>query len=210
MENTDKRKSLIPGWLIDKELIEVYINLKPKKQTFVQKYVISFNASKACAEAGYSEKTAYSQGQRLLKNVEVSKIIEAYQKHQKDENQDEVEKLRDFLKAVTYSDVLELYDDDGVLKSLKDLSPSIRAAIAAIEFTHNQKGEILTRIKLKDSIRAAELLGKHFGIFKEDNLNVQEKIKGGINLYIQEVEQKADEILERIQSQIKERNDGKY
>ena len=35
------------------------------------------NATQAAKNAGYSEKTAYSQGQRLLKNVEVQKKLDA-------------------------------------------------------------------------------------------------------------------------------------
>jgi|GEM_PF-6511294 len=35
------------------------------------------NATQAAIRAGYSEKTAYSQGQRLSKNVEVAEAIEA-------------------------------------------------------------------------------------------------------------------------------------
>jgi len=45
--------------------------LTPKQQLFIKNYVIDSNATKAAERAGYSKKTAYSIGQRLLKNVEV-------------------------------------------------------------------------------------------------------------------------------------------
>lgn len=38
--------------------------------------LFDLNATQAAIRAGYSEKTAYSQGQRLLKNVEVAEAIE--------------------------------------------------------------------------------------------------------------------------------------
>lgn len=50
--------------------------LNAKQQAFIQEYLKDFNATKAAIRAGYSEQTAYSQGQRLLKNVEVNKKIE--------------------------------------------------------------------------------------------------------------------------------------
>lgn len=50
--------------------------LTPKQRQFVQEYLIDLNATRAAARAGYSEKTAYSSGQRLLKNVEIQTEIQ--------------------------------------------------------------------------------------------------------------------------------------
>lgn len=50
--------------------------LTPKQEAFVQEYLIDFNATQAAVRAGYSSKTAYSIGQRLLKNVEVQEYLE--------------------------------------------------------------------------------------------------------------------------------------
>ena len=44
-------------------------SLTSKQKQFCQEYLIDLNATKAAARAGYSQKTAYSQGQRLLSNV---------------------------------------------------------------------------------------------------------------------------------------------
>ncbi|MBX0319764.1 terminase small subunit [Shouchella clausii] len=49
--------------------------LNQKQELFVQEYLQCFNATKAAIAAGYSEKTARSQGQRLLTNVDVKKKI---------------------------------------------------------------------------------------------------------------------------------------
>ncbi len=45
--------------------------MTPKQERFVQEYLIDANATQAAIRSGYSEKTAYSAGQRLLKHVEV-------------------------------------------------------------------------------------------------------------------------------------------
>ena len=47
----------------------------PRSSDFVDEYLVDLNATQAAIRAGYSEKTAYSIGQRLLKNVEVQKMI---------------------------------------------------------------------------------------------------------------------------------------
>nr|WP_317412977.1 terminase small subunit [uncultured Solibaculum sp.] len=58
--------------------------LTDKQQRFVDEYLIDLNATQAAIRAEYSSKTAYSMGQRLLKNVEVQAAIqEAQNKRQK-------------------------------------------------------------------------------------------------------------------------------
>jgi phage terminase small subunit len=51
------------------------VSLTPKQQAFVDAYLVEPNATKAAIAAGYSKKTAYSAGGRLLKNVEVSAAL---------------------------------------------------------------------------------------------------------------------------------------
>ena len=50
-------------------------NLTPKQERFCEEYLIDLNATQAAIRAGYSEKTAYSAGQRLLRNVEIQNRI---------------------------------------------------------------------------------------------------------------------------------------
>jgi phage terminase small subunit len=50
--------------------------LNDAQAAFVREYLKCFNATQSAIRAGYSEKTAYSQGQRLLKHVEVSAAID--------------------------------------------------------------------------------------------------------------------------------------
>ena len=60
-----------------KNLKEALARLKTDKQrVFVQEYLIDLNATQAAIRAGYSEKTAYSIGQRLLKHVEILTAIQ--------------------------------------------------------------------------------------------------------------------------------------
>ena len=50
-----------------------HLNLKQRK--FIDEYIITGNATQSAKNAGYSEKTAKSQGQRLLTNVDISSAI---------------------------------------------------------------------------------------------------------------------------------------
>ena len=55
-------------------------SLNPKQRAFCIEYIKDHNATQAAIRAGYSEKTAYSQGQRLLKNVEASRFVAELEK----------------------------------------------------------------------------------------------------------------------------------
>jgi predicted GIY-YIG superfamily endonuclease len=50
-------------------------NLKEKQEIFCQHYAVSHNAAQSAREAGYSQKSAYNQGYRLLKISEVMNRI---------------------------------------------------------------------------------------------------------------------------------------
>ncbi len=50
--------------------------LSDQHKAFADKFIECGNATEAAKAAGYSEKTAYSQGSRLLKNVDISAYIQ--------------------------------------------------------------------------------------------------------------------------------------
>lgn len=80
-------------------------DLSPRKMIFVTEYIKNGgNATQAAIAAGYSEKTAYSQGSRLLKDVEVQQYL----------NKTEQNLNRD-LRTMFAEDAVEAY---GVLKNI--------------------------------------------------------------------------------------------
>lgn len=56
--------------------------LSAKHKCFCEEYLVDLNATQAAIRAGYKEKTARSQGQRLLTNVDIQKYIAELQKKQ--------------------------------------------------------------------------------------------------------------------------------
>ena len=58
--------------------------MNERQQRFADAYLENPNATKAAEAAGYSRKTAYSQGQRLLKNAEVAAYIRERQEQAAD------------------------------------------------------------------------------------------------------------------------------
>ncbi|MEL6895363.1 MAG: terminase small subunit [Planctomycetota bacterium] len=50
--------------------------LTPKQEAFCREYLIDLNRTQAAIRAGYSARTARSQGQRLLTKVDIQKFVE--------------------------------------------------------------------------------------------------------------------------------------
>jgi phage terminase small subunit len=64
-----------------------------KYQIFVLAYVNTFNATQAAISAGYSKKTAYSQGNRLLKNDEVRLLLDEQIKKLRERMSDDASRI---------------------------------------------------------------------------------------------------------------------
>lgn len=121
--------------------------LNARQKLFIDEYLVDLNATQAAIRAGYSERTAYSQGARLLKNVEIHARIEELKK--------------------TRADRLNL-DAYWVLKRLMEVSDRSMQAEPVMEFDH-ELGEMVEtgefRFDSTGANRAAELIGRHLGMF---------------------------------------------
>lgn len=121
-----------------------------RQKRFADEYLISLNATQAAIRAGYSEKSAYSQGQRMLKNVEVKAYIDEQLEKIHNEKTADAREVLEYLTAVMRGQHTE-----QVLKLVGE-------GVQEIENID---------VAAKERIKAAELIGKRYGLFK-DNLDV--------------------------------------
>lgn len=78
------------------------LNLRQK--AFVEEYLISKNATSAAKKAGYSQKTAYSIGQRLLKQAEIKSYINDIIDKQREDRLATLEDVKRFLSTVMWNE----------------------------------------------------------------------------------------------------------
>lgn len=129
--------------------------LTRKQQRFADEYLVDANATQAAIRAGYSEKTAYSQGQRLLKNVEVKKYIEEQLERIHNEKIANAQEVMMYLTSVLRGESL--------------------SEIVVVEGTGDGCSDARRMMKLPDErerLKAAELIGKRYGMFT-DKVNVE-------------------------------------
>ena len=120
--------------------------LTDKQKRFCEEYLVDFNATQAAIRAGYSNKTAYSIGDENLRKPELKNYIDeriAEKQSQLIATQDEV------LQYLT--SVLRGEQKEQTLK------------MAGVGFQEVEEINIST----KDRLKAAELLGKAYGAFRD-------------------------------------------
>lgn len=138
--------------------------LTDKQKRFVSEYLVDLNATAAAKRAGYSEKTAYSMGQRLLKNVEIQAAIQKRQERLQNKLDITQEKVLEELAAIAFANGTNFatITQNGcvLLTPTSELSENKKKAVASIK-----EGKSGVEVKLHDKVRALELLGKHLGVF---------------------------------------------
>ena len=147
--------------------------LSPKQRRFVAEYLIDLNASKAAERAGYSRKTARSQGQRLLTNVDIQTEIQNAATNITKKSEMTAEAVLERLWGIIDSDPGDFFNEDGTLKDVKQLTERQRKAISSYEIVRrnpesgDNATEYVHKVKYLDKIRAVELAAKVLGLIRK-------------------------------------------
>lgn len=156
--------------------------LTAKQKRFCEEYVIDLNATQAAIRAGYSEKTAKSQGSTLLTNPNVGQHVSRLNEKASSELKVTKERVIEELARIAFADPRKLYGESGNLKNVVDLDDDTAATVASMEVSESyEEGEVigeLKKLKQWDKIKALNLLGKHLGMFvhKVEVTNNQPKV----------------------------------
>jgi phage terminase small subunit len=160
MEQTE----IFPGNRIERARQIVNASLD-RKARFVSAYLENgFNATEAAKTAGFSEKTAYSQGARLLKNVEISRAIsKGAAKLIEDLDYSAARTLKEVAR-VAFVDPRKLFNADGTAKKIDELDDGTAAAVSSFELGEGGK---LMKVKLNDKNAAHDKLMRYHSLYKD-------------------------------------------
>lgn len=156
---------------------KIMAKLNEKQLRFVDEYIIDLNATQAAIRAGYSKKTARSQAQRLLTNVDIqgaiAKAVEARSKRT-EITQDRVLKELATLGFSDMANYVTFQGDGSVVFDWSELPEEATRAISEItvdEFMDGKGDDARpvrrTKFKLYNKQPALTDLGKHLGMFVE-------------------------------------------
>lgn len=137
--------------------------LTPRQQRFCDEYLIDLNATQAAIRAGYSKKTAKEQGSRLLSNVNIKSYIDERLETIKSEKIADAEEVMEYLTSVLRG---EGYEEMVVVEGCGE---------------GISRATTVTRdICPKDRLKAAEMIGKRYSLFKDNvKLDVTPVVIGG-------------------------------
>jgi phage terminase small subunit len=139
-----------------------------KQAAFVAEYLKDRNATQAAIRAGYSAKTASSQGERLLRNVEVRAAVDAALAKVADRAEVTAERVIRERARLAFFDVRKLLDAEGNPIPMQDLDDDTAAAIAGLDVATSVSEDGST----KTTVRRYRLASK------EQNLAALEKRLG--------------------------------
>jgi phage terminase small subunit len=144
-----------------------------KQQTlFTKEYLVDLNATQSAIRAGYSKKTARSQGQRLLTNVDIQELIQEETRKKFNEVDLTAKKVLDEIIKLAFANIKNIYDEKGNLLPVHELSDDVAACIQ--EISQDEKGNsrddaivIKRKYKLSDKKSNLEMLARYFKLLTD-------------------------------------------
>lgn len=146
-----------------------------RRQAFVQAYLANgHNATQAAIAAGYSEKTAASQGQRLLRNVEIQGELAAMAEKTAEAAEITITEALREAKGILQSDLRVYFDDRGSMRPIHTWTAAMAAAVSSVKIEYEGTGKkrriTSVEIKLWDKNTALGHVMRHLGMFEKDNV----------------------------------------
>jgi len=150
-------------------------SLSPKRRRFVEEYLTDYNATQAAIRAGFSERSAKSQGHRLLTNDDVKAYILAAQAERAKELGFSADEVTLGLLFVAFADVRGLFEvgEDGKTRyrSPEEWPEGLHQAVQGIRIKRLVEGEgadartfEIVDVRLAPKMRALTLLSKMLGL----------------------------------------------
>lgn len=155
--------------------------LTPKEEKFCQEYVKRLNKTQAAIAAGYSKKTAKEIGYENFTKPHIKDRIEQIQAEIREKTGIDEHSVIVELASLGFWTIKDFLNKDGSVRNLATMQKNKLKPVAGIKVTERiiktedtEKGTvtekiITTELKLSDKRAALGDLGRHLGIFAEDN-----------------------------------------
>ena len=142
-----------------------------KQARFVREYLIDHNGKQAAIRANYAPRSAEMQASRLLSIEKVRQAVEAGTTRQLKALDVSADRVLREVARIAFSDLRGMFDEEGNLRPIRDLTDDQAAALASVEVVRAKAGdgaqEWVHKIKVWDKPKALELLMKKFGMLAE-------------------------------------------
>lgn len=154
--------------------------LNDKQERFCEEYVVNLNGRQAAIRAGYSPNTAKETAYELLQKPDIKERIAELQAEITERNKLKADQVIGELKALAFWDIRDFITTGNQIKDVSTLEKETCKPVISLKTktTHFEGGSsTTTELKLADKRAALVDLGRHLGIFKEDNSQKVVKIR---------------------------------
>lgn len=149
--------------------------LKPQHRLFVSHYLKFGNATKAALAAGYSKKTARVQASALLSKPDIREAINKKVEKVIEKTDLSAAAVLAQIQKHAFANIKDAFDKEGKFLPLHEMPEEVSATLSGIETDelfggrgkNKKKIGVTRKIKKTDSIRALELLAKHFKLLTD-------------------------------------------
>ena len=151
--------------------------LNAQQRTFVLALLAdkSFNATAAAKVAAYKHPTVAAS--KLMKNKIVAAALGKAMRLREERTLVNADKVVVELARLAFFNTRDVFDEDGSLKPMSELSPEIACAISEVETRttvgRNKQATTTTKYKMHSKLAALELLARHLGILKDQKIQVE-------------------------------------
>jgi len=160
--------------------------LTERQEAFIKHYLLSRNATQAAIDAGYSPRTAFVQGSRLLTHVKVQQRIQQVVVKTTGNTEASVQRVVDEWRRIAFLDPAEFFDSNGNIKPIHEISEDARRAIGGLDVDAT-KDTVLKKLRTVSKIQGLEQLARHLGMFPKEAPVVNLGMGLTVNIHLDEV-----------------------
>ena len=147
------------------------------QEAYCQSYIKTpENQSQAAIDAGFSPNTAHVKASVMMRDERIQKRIAELMEERNKRNRVSADYVLMRLVEIDQMDVLDILNDDGSLKPIRDWPKIWRTTLSGFDLSstimnmnEDSIETILKKIKWPDKVKTLELIGKHGDVnaFKE-------------------------------------------
>ena len=164
--------------------------LTAKQETFVERYLISLNATQAAKEAGYSEKTAHRIGAENMQKPAIVAAIQEKRAEAQKRNEVTLDRIISEYATIAFSGMSKFIRINAQGEPVVDLSKctpddlDLLAETTIEDFTdgRGEDARDVRRVKIKtlDRLKALETLGRHLGLGDKAHNDTTDRLTAAI------------------------------
>ena len=152
-----------------------------KQERFVQKYMLTLNATEACRQAGFADTPSLKKtASRLLDKPDIKAEIARLSQQAADDARLTASTVLEGLGRIIKGDIRRMHDKDGKLLPLSQMGDAEASIISSFEVTkanldpNDGALQNVVRVRTLDRAFAYQILARHFKLIQNDapNINV--------------------------------------